>query len=256
MQTEADTGFNRRALASDRAQRLNTPSAIILEIVLVFALAIAAMVIVGGLLGNGLVAQQLAAVTGVGVMLGLVWLGLRLRGERWLRFGLRFGWPGVKPAMMVVLKSLPVFILATLAFVLSGSLLAKMLDSTQQGDFSGFAFLAGRPWLLVGTIITAWITASFSEEVLYRGFLLSRIEDLFSGARAATWAAALGSSALFGLAHFTWGPVGMVQTFAMGLVLALGFLKFGRNLWVTILAHAYMDTLLFVSVYASLSNDQ
>ena len=41
----------------------------------------------------------------------------------------------------------------------------------------------------------------------------------------------------------------MVQTGFMGLALGLAYLAVGRNLWVTILAHGYMDTLLMLQMY-------
>ena len=56
-------------------------------------------------------------------------------------------------------------------------------------------------------------------------------------------------AAVFGLIHFDWGPVGMVQTAFGGLVLAIAYLKVKRNLWVNILAHGYMDTILMVPLY-------
>jgi hypothetical protein len=42
----------------------------------------------------------------------------------------------------------------------------------------------------------------------------------------------------------------MVQTTLMGLALAVSYLVVRRNLWVLVLAHAYIDTLLLVQLYA------
>ena len=64
------------------------------------------------------------------------------------------------------------------------------------------------------------------------------------------WGTALVISAIvFGFAHFDWGVVGIVQTTFMGLALAASYLLVKRNLWVLILAHAYIDTLLLVQLY-------
>ena len=90
--------------------------------------------------------------------------------------------------------------------------------------------------------------SSFGEEVFYRGFMIHRIAELTN----APWrwtVAVVGSAIVFGLAHFSWGPSGMVQTGFMGLALGAAYLKLGRNLWLTILAHMYMDTILFVQMY-------
>ena len=61
--------------------------------------------------------------------------------------------------------------------------------------------------------------------------------------------AVVASAVLFGLAHYAWGPIGIVQTTCMGLALGAAFLLVGKNLWVTILTHVYMDTMLLVPLY-------
>ncbi|HSG80951.1 MAG TPA: hypothetical protein VLC48_01770 [Gemmatimonadota bacterium] len=40
-----------------------------------------------------------------------------------------------------------------------------------------------------------------------------------------------------------------IQTTFMGLALALSFLLVKRNLWLLVLAHAYIDTVLLVQLY-------
>lgn len=57
------------------------------------------------------------------------------------------------------------------------------------------------------------------------------------------------SSIAFGLVHFEWGLAGMVQTGFMGVAFGVAYLAVGRNLWVTVLAHGYMDTILLVQLY-------
>ena len=89
------------------------------------------------------------------------------------------------------------------------------------------------------------MVSSFGEEVIYRAFLITRTAELGLGTKSAVAI----SSVVFGLAHFAWGPIGIVQTTFMGLALAIAYLRFGRNLWITILAHGYMDTALMLQVY-------
>lgn len=43
--------------------------------------------------------------------------------------------------------------------------------------------------------------------------------------------------------------MGVVQTGMMGLVLGICYLKLRKRLWILILAHAYMDTILMVQMY-------
>lgn len=99
---------------------------------------------------------------------------------------------------------------------------------------------AARPvWLLALAVLTAGVT----EEVLFRGYAISRLPALGIG----TWPAALLTLAAFTLLHVpTWG-VGH----AVGVALPLGAVLTGlflwrRNLVVVILAHAMVDLPLVV----------
>jgi len=115
-------------------------------------------------------------------------------------------------------------------------------------DTSEYGYMSGNLPMLLGALAAAWVVSSWGEEVVYRGFLINRFAEL-STARFRWAAAVIGSAVLFGLAHFSWGPSGMVQTGFMGLALGIAYLRLKRNLWVTVLAHAYMDTILFVQMY-------
>ena len=98
-------------------------------------------------------------------------------------------------------------------------------------------------------LAAVYLASSFGEEVTYRGFLITRIAELGSGGKGAWRLGVLASSIAFGLIHFAWGPAGMVQTGFMGLALGVSYLAVGRRLWVLVLAHAYMDTILLLQVY-------
>ncbi len=76
-----------------------------------------------------------------------------------------------------------------------------------------------------------------------------RSAEMGKGGKAAWTMAVVISAVIFGLAHFDWGVVGIVQTTFMGLALAISYLVVKRNLWVLVLAHAYIDTLLLVQLY-------
>jgi membrane protease YdiL (CAAX protease family) len=60
----------------------------------------------------------------------------------------------------------------------------------------------------------------------------------------------LGSGFLFGLVHFAEGPMGLVSNGAFGLLFGWIYLKSGRNLWITIIAHGLLNTLRFVLVFS------
>lgn len=103
--------------------------------------------------------------------------------------------------------------------------------------------------LLVNGILISWLHAALCEEIVFRGFFLQRLEVAFGGGRAALAGGVAISSLLFGLAHYPQGPAGMLATALGGVLWATAFLGSRRNLWVTIIGHATMDTTLFVLVF-------
>lgn len=220
-----------------------------LEIMLLFV--VAAVVIGGGLyfVGEDLFARQLVVVAANVAMLIVVWLGLGLRRQGVDYFGLTLNFNGWKPVAIGFAKSLAVLVLALAAFVFGSIIMANITGIPQQADTSGYNYLQGNLPLFLVSLISIYVVSSFGEEFIYRGFLITRLEDLLGNSRAATWIAVIASSLIFGLAHFGWGIVGVVQTTFMGLALAGSYLLFRRNLWVLVLAHAYLDTALIVPLY-------
>ena len=227
-----------RALLTNKVARVG-------EIAVVFLAAFAVFVAARQHFGESPVGAWLA----IGLMIALVWLGLRLRGQTWSHVGLSFR-PGARGSVLrTFLQSLVVSIVAIAAFVGAAIAMAAIVEQPDQPETSGFDALQGNLPMLVGALLVVYVTASFSEEVIYRGFLMNRIAELGSGSKGAWALAVVISSVAFGLAHFAWGPAGMVQTGFMGLALGASYLAVGRKLWVTILAHGYMDTVLLLQMY-------
>ena len=87
-----------------------------------------------------------------------------------------------------------------------------------------------------------WGFAALGEEVSYRGYLLNRAAQAGGASTGAYWLAVLITAVLFGYGHYYKGPAGVVDSGMAGLVLGAAYLLAGRNLWVTILAHGFIDT--------------
>ncbi len=105
---------------------------------------------------------------------------------------------------------------------------------------------AGQALLLLGLV---WTFAAFGEEIAYRGYLLNRAADALGGSVGASWAAVVVSAVLFGFGHFYKGPSGIVDSGVAGLILGAAYVLAGRNLWVPILAHGFIDTVGVVVGY-------
>ncbi len=244
----ADAGKCDRPVSS--VGKMPTPSKVVqaCELIGVFVPAIAVLALGRSLFAQDPGAQQMAASLAILLMIFLIWVGLRLRGQSWSRFGLGLGFGNRRTILRAVGQSIIVAAAASAAFVGVGVVIGIIAGQANQAEMNA-DYLRGNPFALVVTLLIIYTTASFGEEVIYRAFLINRIEELGSGGRRGRYIAVAISSVAFGLAHYSWGVAGMVQTAFMGLALGVSYLLAGRNLWVTILAHGYMDTILVIQMY-------
>ena len=120
-------------------------------------------------------------------------------------------------------------------------------------DLSAFEDIRGNLPLYLKLMPRIWLGAAICEEIIFRAFLIGRLEAAFGGAsRAATLAAVLLSCVLFGFAHMYQGPTGVLITGTLGLILACVYAYGGRNLWLNIVVHGVYDTLSLGLVLTSL----
>jgi membrane protease YdiL (CAAX protease family) len=98
-------------------------------------------------------------------------------------------------------------------------------------------------------VLPAWGAILFAmfvgvhEELLFRGFILARLRALFRS----TSAAVAVTTAIFGALHASQGPIGIVQTGSVGLVLAVGAVR-ARSIWPVIVAHGIFDSIGLVLI--------
>ena len=119
-------------------------------------------------------------------------------------------------------------------------------------DLSAFDFLRGDTGAFLRLLPLVWLSAALGEEIVFRGFMIGRLEFAFGGAsRIATSAAVILATTLFAFAHAYQGPTGIVITGILGLVFAVLYVATGRNLWTNIVAHGVYDTGSFLLVLTS-----
>lgn len=100
---------------------------------------------------------------------------------------------------------------------------------------------------LIGVAILA---AGVGEELLWRGFLMDRLERL-AGLRGRIWLVLIIQAVLFGLPHAYQGVGGMILTALIGLLLGWVRIMQRGNLWAVIIAHASVDVIMMSLAYAS-----
>ncbi len=198
--------------------------------------------------GDPLRRQAVAWVANL-AMLGWVWAGLRLRGQGCADIGLPFRFGSRRAILRGAWQSVLVFTVAVVAFGLGAVLMQNIVGQPDGPDFSGYDYLRDNLIVFLGALASVYFISSFGEEVIYRGFLVNRIAELGGQTRAAWCVAVVLSAVVFGYVHSPWGLAGMIQTGCMGLALGICYLAVRRNLWVNVLAHVYLDTLLLAPIY-------
>ena len=114
--------------------------------------------------------------------------------------------------------------------------------STARGSLLGLVY-----WLVI-----AWTSAAIGEELLFRGFLLSRLSIVLGSGAWSFWIAALAQATLFGLAHGSQGAGGVIITGLTGFLLALVYFLSERSLFACICVHALTDTVSLLAIHFGL----
>ena len=137
------------------------------------------------------------------LVLGIIWYGLRLRGEGCRQFGLSLRLVSRGAIRRTILQSFAVFLVATFAFVF-GAIVVANVFGIPEADMSGYDFLRGNLTALIASLAGVYVVSSFGEEVIYRAFLINRIAELGSNTKGAWTAGVVCSSIIFGLVHSNW----------------------------------------------------
>ncbi len=154
----------------------------------------------------------------------LVFYLIRHSGRPPARFGL------VRPTWLDVPWAAGLFLVVWWA----GERLTGLFDH----DLSLYPAPPVRAWQFA-LVVAGTLAVGFTEELVWRGYLLTRLEEL----TASTWQALTLTSLLFGLAHLYQGIGGPIHAAAFGLVCGGGFVV-TRRLGPVALAHAGYDLVL------------
>lgn len=117
-------------------------------------------------------------------------------------------------------------------------------------DLSAYDNIRGNIPNYLLMLLVGWVVGGFIEEILFRGFLVTRISRLLGDTRTAQWLAILLTSMTFGFSHLYQGWSGVISTALISVILGIIFIKSGRVLWYSILTHGFINlvslTLIFL----------
>ncbi|HIN79888.1 MAG TPA: CPBP family intramembrane metalloprotease [Planctomycetes bacterium] len=178
---------------------------------------------------------------------------LRVRGQSWRSVGL------LRPESLSKMAAVTVLILVlVVASVVFFEFILELLFSSADADPSTASTDSRSDWkaglednlvYFFSIIFIVWIE-SFLEELNDRGFLLSRLEILFSRIPFSTVLAVVSQAAIFGYRHSASRDVhAAIVVGIIGLVMGFAYVAFGRNLWALIIAHCFLNTMSMVERY-------
>ena len=164
------------------------------------------------------------------------------RGVCWSDLGLK----RPKNIWIILAQALATFIGTGVVLFLSYKLVGLFFEKTDT-TISRFGDMEGNLQLYLWWVTLGWIFGGFFEEMLFRGFLLSRIELMLGKGKISTIIAIFFQAAIFGIIHFYYqGAYGALTIFMAASFIGLCYVLFGRNLWPLILSHGLLDTLGFL----------
>jgi len=115
--------------------------------------------------------------------------------------------------------------------------------------YTEYNFIRNKLSNLIISIIAAWIIGGFYEEIVFRGFIQTNVQDWFIKYKNSFWIAGLFTSFLFGLYHWQQGIFGIIPSFLGGLLWTFLLWRYKRNLWYPIISHAVYDTIALTMIY-------
>ena len=229
---------------------MSKPAELFIDIMIVFVVSALAFVledlanargwIVVGAEARGVSAVLGGAAAAVGVVLArggtLADLGFR-RPERWAK--VPFQVAGILVAFIVAQRLAP--------------LLVSAFFTVPEPDLSRYDSITGNLSAAIALALVLPLTASIPEEIIYRGFLIGRLSEIFGRDIRGASMTVLVQALTFGSVHFMWGTGGVIVTVIMGIVWGTAYLLCGRNLWIVILAHSAGHILFVIQLYLGMS---
>lgn len=97
-------------------------------------------------------------------------------------------------------------------------------------------------------VIMGWLIGGLYEEIVFHGFIFTRLEKLIPGKYSTHISFAI-TAIIFGMYHITLGALGIVNAFIVGAVYLALFVYFKRNLWYPIICHGVYNTLVMTLIY-------
>lgn len=174
-----------------------------------------------------------------------IWLYLKHSKENFTSVGFSFKRFELKAVIIGVITAILLFSFLNLIFF---PLLDKIIDLPAP-DLGDIAKIRGNPGFFIFILAMGWLVGGFYEEIVFHGFIFTRLEKLIPGKYTLVIAFLL-CNVIFALYHLQLGSQGVINAFVAGCVYHALMLRCKRNMWYAIICHGFFDTIALTFVYA------
>ena len=174
----------------------------------------------------------------------IVWLSLKYSKETFTDIG--FSLNRFKPKSILIGSLVAVLTLCFMQLIFFPAL--EYFVVFEETDVGLHAFIKGNKWQYFFILIMGWLVGGFYEEIVFHGFIFSRLEKMSRG-KYATAIAFIGTAIIFGAYHFQLGGIGLINALIVGAVYLGLFLFYKRNLWYSIFCHGAYNTIVITMIY-------
>ena len=173
-----------------------------------------------------------------------VWLFLKRSGEKFIDLGFSFKRFEVKSIFIGAIAAVLLFVFLHYLFY---PLLSKIID-LKPANLDDFKNIRHHFVNYVFILIAGFVVGGFYEELIFHGFVFTRIEKMVDG-KYAVVLSFICTNLIFSLYHIQLGTSGMLNAFIAGCAYHALMIKFDRNLWYSIFFHAFFDAIALTYIY-------
>lgn len=150
--------------------------------------------------------------------------------------------------LKLILTCLIIGIVIEISFqIIVNPILENVTDS--KIDLSAYENLRGNIPNYLFMILVGWIVGGFIEEILFRGFLITRISRYFKPDLLGDIIGVIITSLAFGYSHMYQDWSGVFSTGLISIVFGIIYLKSGKNIWYTIFTHGFVNMTGLTIIY-------
>ena len=174
-----------------------------------------------------------------------IWLFLKRSKENFSSIGFSFNRFEVKSVLIGTVTAILLFSFLNWVFF---PLLVKIIP-LPLANLGDIAKVKGNPGFYIFILAMGWVIGGFYEEIVFHGFIFTRLEKLIPGKYTLVIAFLL-CNVIFALYHLQLGSQGVINAFVAGCVYHALMLRYKRNMWYAIICHAVFDSIALTFIYA------